>query len=277
MAEKHTSMRTGKIMSNKKTGKIIAVHSYKGGTGKTLISVNLAATFAKQGKNVCLIDLDFRAPSLFAILKAEDANKWFNDYLNDGCDAPNALIDMSGKLPGSGKFSVGLANPSTEAMRDMSAKDRKWEMRALGRLLALRNSLLESGGFDYIIFDTSPGLQYSSINAIVASDLVIVATTGDRSDVDGTRRMLREMYDLFEKKTGLVVNKVLDAGSKTKQEEMDIKAKTVYQVPLLGLVPCFCDILRAEGDLIFVRDKPDHPFTKIMGEIAKKIDNSQVK
>lgn len=264
-------------MSNKKTGKIIAVHSYKGGTGKTLLSVNLAATFAKQGKNVCLIDLDFRAPSLFSVLKAEDSNKWFNDYLNDGCDAPNALIDMSSKLPESGKFSVGLANPSTEAMRDMSAKDRKWEMRALGRLLALRNSLLESGGFDYIVFDTSPGLQYSSINAIVASDLVIVATTGDRSDVDGTRRMLREMYDLFEKKTGLVVNKVLDAGSKTKQEEMDIKAKTVYQVPLLGLVPCFCDILRAEGDLIFVRDKPDHPFTKIMGEIAKKIDNSQGK
>ena len=51
--------------------KIIAVHSYKGGTGKTLLSVNLAATFAKLGKKVCVFDLDFRAPSLFAILKAE--------------------------------------------------------------------------------------------------------------------------------------------------------------------------------------------------------------
>src|SRR5512136_2434967 len=113
MAEKHTFMRTGKVMSNKKTGKIIAVHSYKGGTGKTLLSVNLAATLAKQGKNVCLIDLDFRAPSLFAILKAEDSNKWFNDYLNDGHEAHQTLIDLSSSLPGSGKFSVGLANPST--------------------------------------------------------------------------------------------------------------------------------------------------------------------
>ena len=53
--------------------KIIAVHSYKGGTGKTLLSVNLAATFAKLGKKVALFDLDFRAPSLFSILKAENA------------------------------------------------------------------------------------------------------------------------------------------------------------------------------------------------------------
>ena len=260
-------------MSEKKMGKIIAVHSYKGGTGKTLLSVNLAATFTRQGKNVCLIDLDFRAPSLFATLKAEDSNMWFNDYLNNNSEINKVLIDLSSSMPGSGKFFVGLANPSTEAIRDMSAKDRKWEMRALGKLLALRGLLLESGEFDYIVFDTSPGMQYSSINAIVAADLAVVATTGDRSDVDGTRRMLRELYNLFEKKTGLVINKVLDAGSKTKQEEMDNKAKAVYQVPLLGLVPCFCEILRAEGSLIFVRDKPDHPFTKILGEIAKKIDN----
>ncbi len=253
-------------------GKIIAVHSYKGGTGKTLISVNLAATFHKQGKNVCLIDLDFRAPSLFAILKTEESHLWLNDYLNNGCEINEALVDMSPKMPGNGKFFVGLANPSTEAIRDMSAKDRKWEMRALSKLLALRAGLVSNEKFDYIVFDTSPGLQYSSINAIVAADLVVVATTNDRSDVDGTKRMLNELYSLFEKKTGLVINKVLDAGSKTKQEEMDNKAKTVYQVPLLGLVPCFCEILRAEGSLIFVRDKPDHPFTRILADIAKRID-----
>jgi len=264
-------------MNEKKTGRIIAVHSYKGGTGKTLLSVNLAATFATQGKNICLIDLDFRAPSLFATLKAEDSAAWFNDYLNNDCEIDKALIDLSSTVPGGGRFFVGLANPSTEAIRDMSAKDRKWEMRALGKLLALRGLLLDSGKFDYIIFDTSPGLQYSSINAIVAADLAIVATTGDRSDVDGTRRMLHELYNLFEKKTGLVINKVLDAGSRAKQEEMDNKAKTIYQVPLLGLVPCFCEILRAEGGLIFVRDKPNHPFTKLLGEIAKKIDTNQTK
>jgi MinD-like ATPase involved in chromosome partitioning or flagellar assembly len=260
----------------KQVSKIIAVHSYKGGTGKTLLSVNLAATFAKQGKKVCLFDLDFRAPSLFAILKAENAQTFFNDYLNNTCEINKVLIDLSSRIPGNGKFYAALANPSTEAIRDMSAKDRKWEMRALGRLLSLRNSLLIEQKFDYLIFDTSPGLQYSSINAIVTADFVVVATTGDRSDVDGTRRMLRELYNLFEKKTGLVINKVLDSASKSKRDEMSSRVKDVYQVPLLGVVPCFCEILRAEGNLIFAQDKPDHPFTKILDEMARKIETNEV-
>jgi MinD-like ATPase involved in chromosome partitioning or flagellar assembly len=256
--------------------KIIAVHSYKGGTGKTSMSVNLAATFAKNGKKVCLFDLDFRAPSLFAILKAQNVETWFNDYLNNTCEIGASLIDMSSKISGNGKFFACLANPSTEAIRDISSKDRKWEMRALGRLLALRESLLRDQKFDYLIFDTSPGLQYSSINAIVAADFVVVATTGDRSDVDGTKRMLAELYNLFEKKTGLVLNKVLDPSATSRKTEMAAKIKTDYQVPLLGIVPCFCEVLRAEGNLIFVQDKPDHPFTKIVGEMAKKIDTNDV-
>jgi MinD-like ATPase involved in chromosome partitioning or flagellar assembly len=256
-------------------GKIIAVHSYKGGTGKTLLSVNLATMFARQGKKVVLFDLDFRAPSLFAILNVPNAEYWLNDYLNGTCEINKVLFDMSNKAPGDGKLFVGFANPATEAIRDMSAKDRKWEMRALGRLLSMRNSLLNEKGFDYILFDTSPGLQYSSINAIVAADFVVVATTGDRSDVDGTRRMLRELYNLFEKKTGLVINKVLDASSLSKRQEMSKKIREVYQVPMLGLVPCFCDILRAEGGLIFCRDKPDHPFTKILGEMTQKIERNE--
>jgi MinD-like ATPase involved in chromosome partitioning or flagellar assembly len=257
-------------------GKIIAVHSYKGGTGKTLLSVNLAAALAKRGKRVCLLDLDFRAPSLFAIFKVETADCWLNNYLNGTCDINKVLVDLSGRIQSNDKFYVGLADPATEAIRDMSAKDRKWEMRALGRLLSLRNTLLNDKEFDYIIFDTSPGLQYSSINAIVAADFVVVATTADRSDVDGTQRMLRELYNLFEKKTGLVLNKVLDSASKSKKDEMHTKIKSIYQVPLLGLVPCFCEILRAEGNLIFVQDKPDHPFTKILDEMARKIEANDV-
>ncbi len=149
-------------------------------------------------------------------------------------------------------------------------------MRALGRLLSLRNSLLKEQDFDYIIFDTSPGLQYSSINAIVAADLVVVATTGDRSDVDGTSRMLRELYNLFEKKTGIVINKVLDAKLNSKKEELNVRAKDIYQVPLLGLVPCFCEVLKAQGNLLFVQDRPKHPFTKIIYEIATRIEKNEI-
>jgi septum site-determining protein MinD len=187
------------------------------------------------------------------------------------------LVDLSDRIQNSGKLYVGFANPSTEAIRDMSAKDRKWEMRALGRLLAFRNSLIADKGLDYLILDTSPGLQYSSINAIVSADLVIVATTFDRSDVDGTKRMLRELYDLFEKKTEVVLNKVLhDFSSKSGKEQVYAAMKDVYQVPLIGIVPCFCDVLKGEGNVIFAQEKPDHPFAKILEEIADKIENNRL-
>jgi MinD-like ATPase involved in chromosome partitioning or flagellar assembly len=255
-------------------GKIIAVHSYKGGTGKTLVSLNLAATLAKRGKKVCLFDLDFRAPSLSTLLKVEKAGFWMNDYLNGTCEIDRVLLDLSDRIGNSGKLFVALANPTTEAIRDMTAKDRKWEMRALGRILALRNSLLGDKGFDYLIFDTSPGLQYSSINAVVSADLVVVATTFDRSDVDGTRRMLRELYDLFEKKTEIVLNKILyDVSAASGMDQMQAKVKDLYQVPLLGIIPCFCDVLRGEGNVVFAQDKPEHPFTKILNGIASRIDS----
>jgi septum site-determining protein MinD len=261
---------------NIKLKNIIAVHSYKGGTGKTSLSVNLAASLAKRGRKVAILDLDFRAPSLFSVLKMENSIVWLNDYLNGASTINKILQETNKKTANNGKLFAGLANPSTEAIRDMSAKDRKWEMRALGRLLSLRNSLLKDQNFDYIIFDTSPGLQYSSINAIVAADLVVVATTSDRSDVNGTSRMLRELYNLFEKKTGVVINKVLDANLNSKKEELNKRAKDIYQVPLLGLVPCFCELLKAQGNLIFVQDRPNHPFTKIMDEIATRIEKDEI-
>ena len=54
--------------------KIIAVHSYKGGTGKTLMSTNLAAIFAMEKRKVSLFDMDFRAPSLHAIFGVTKRN-----------------------------------------------------------------------------------------------------------------------------------------------------------------------------------------------------------
>jgi septum site-determining protein MinD len=256
-------------------GKIIAVHSYKGGTGKTLISINLAATLVKHGKKVCLMDLDFRAPSLATFFSLEKVECWLNDYLNGTCKIDKVLMDISHRINGGGRLFVGLANPSTEAIREMSAKDRKWEMRALGRLLALRNSLINDKDFDYLIFDTSPGLQYSSINAIVSADLVIVAATFDRSDVEGTKRMLHELYDLFEKKTGIVVNRVLyDVSTKSGKSNVEKKIKDMCQTPVLGIVPCFCDVARAEGAFIFVQEKPEHLFSKIVDEMANRIEKN---
>ena len=255
-------------------GKIIAVHSYKGGTGKTSLSANLAATYVRRGKKVCLMDLDFRAPSLHAVFKKQDVDYWLNDYLNGVCEIDKVLVDESKDHGNGGKLMVALANPSTEAIRDMTAKDRKWEMKALGRLLSLRSALVNDGNFDYIIFDTSPGLQYSSINAIVAADLVLVVTSLDASDINGSQRMTSELYDLFEKKTGILINKVIAdyMSSKEEQKKFDKYIKSIHTLPILATIPCFCEVLRAAGDFIFSEEKPDHPFTKTIEKLATKVE-----
>ena len=255
-----------------KTGKIVAVHSYKGGTGKTLIATNLAATLAKQGKRVCLFDLDVRAPSLLATLQIDGVQRWINDYLNGTCAIDKALIDISHRINSDDKLFVCLANPTTEAIRRVSVLGRKLEKRALRKLMALKDAPIDEKGFDYLIFDTGPGVQYSSMNAIVAADFILLVTTQDKSDADGTGRMVRDLYQLFEKKTGLVFNKVLDSNSQSQKNKISEKVASIYKMPLIWIIPCFCDVLRAEGKLIFAQDKPDHLITRILKKMAREIE-----
>lgn len=250
---------------------IVTFHSYKGGTGKTLISVNLATIFAKMGKRVCLLDLDFRAPSLHSIFK--NGNKyWVNDYLSKACNIENVLIDCSTKDMARGKLLVGLASPSTEAIREMESKDRTWEMEALGRLFSLKTTFLNDLHFDYVFFDASPGLNYSSINAIVSADVVLVVMSTDKSDVEGTRRMLYELYELFDKKTGIIINKVPSEYLSSKNHNGSLKMIETHQLPMVGIVPCSCEVLGAAGRYLFACEKPDHPFTEKLREISANLE-----
>jgi septum site-determining protein MinD len=252
-------------------GKAIALHSYKGGTGKTILSLNLAALYASMGRDVCLLDLDLRAPSLHAAFKTYTPNHWINDYLNGSCEIEEILIEPI-KRTGWGRLLVGLANPSTHAMREAVTRDRRGEMKALRRLLTLRSRLFKEIDIDYLVFDTSPGLQYSSINAIVCADVVLLITTTDPSDIEGTKRMISELYDLFEKKTWVIMNKIPFKTYLSDDCEGLLKSLTdTYSIPVLEAIPCLCDVLQAAGSQILVVEKPDHIFSKALERIAKAV------
>jgi cellulose biosynthesis protein BcsQ len=147
-----------------------------------------------------------------------------NDYLNRACEIGEVLKYCGSDCVAMEKLFVGLANPSSMAIREMASKDRKWEMEALGRLLSLKNSILERLHFDYVILDTSPGLQYSLINAIVSADAGLVVTTLDKSDMEGTQRMIQDLYRLFERKTLVILNKVPSDFLLLKKQEKKLEA-----------------------------------------------------
>ena len=255
-------------------GKFITIHSYKGGTGKSYLSVNLACLYALQGKKVCLLDLDFRAPTQQVVFDPKGVKCFVNNILDSSANVRDCLVDCSSKIDNKGKLFVGFADFSTEAIREMISKGKKWELEALQKIYKMRKELLEEMNFDIVIGDTSPGIQYLSINAVVASDVAVVVSTLDEADIMGTTKMLKELYETFEKDTAIVINKAIGGQDLRDLEKNkiveDLQGK--YKEAVIGILPCFCEVGRMKRGDIFVVNNPKHPFTEMLRVIAAKLD-----
>jgi MinD-like ATPase involved in chromosome partitioning or flagellar assembly len=221
---------------------VMSIHSYRGGTGKTLMGTNLAASYARDEK-VCLLDYDLRAPSLHNMFTTEQPDWWLNDFLNGDCEIDECLVEAAPNMH------VGLANPDAEAIREMMGKGRSWETQALTRTISL-NQTLSDMGFGKLIFDTAPGLAYSSINAVVSSDLTILVMRMDALDILGTKEMVKGVYELLEKPTYVVVNMVLPEQI---EAQSAVLKKTFGDQPM-AFLPCLCEIraLLAKGNNILI-------------------------
>jgi septum site-determining protein MinD len=259
--------------------KAISIHSSRGGTGKTVIATNLAVILANRGFNVALLDLDFRAPSLATVFSEAietPVKCWLNDFLNGKCTPEETLIDVSGKYLLKGRLLVGMANPAMEAVRNIMEKSRAWEVTAVKKLFSLLSTIFNNMRLDFCISDTSPGMQYSSINAIVSSDISLVITTLDSLDLKGTEDMLVELYDGLDKKTVVLVNKF---SPQTRIKSSGIngslanKLERILKHPVIGVIPCYCDVLQTERTTLLAVEKPNHPFILNLEEVAEKLEN----
>ena len=254
--------------------RMISIHSSRGGTGKSLIASNLAAILASRGLNVALLDFDFRAPSLSTIFQAEKgSHRYMNDYIDGKAKLGEVMVDLSESLGCSGMLRVGFADVELDAMREIARKDRKWQARALKKVLRLKEELSDLMDANLILIDTSPGIQYSSVNAVVGSDLSMIVATMDILDLEGSQRMYRDLYQPFEKKALIVINKAMphDLFGESKNALIE-EVRTRFSQPPLAIIPCFCDILLAQRASLFIRDKPEHPFTWALNEIALRIE-----
>ena len=174
------------IMSNK-VGVALTFHSYKGGTGKTSLSVNIAAQMAINGKHVVIADFDLRAPSLFSVFPRTPRG-YVNDFLNGECDFNDVLVevgdDLTSKSP-EGRLRVALANPDSTAIQHIQYQGRKWQYQALQRILRMKKDLLMEKDVDVLIFDTSPGINFMALNVLSVSDAIILVSRTDENDIEG--------------------------------------------------------------------------------------------
>lgn len=146
----------------------IAVINQKGGTGKTTTAVNLAAGIAKSGCKVLLIDLDPQAHATYGL--GVDL-----DNLNGTPTIANVLnedrIKLSDILLDTLEDNLKLA-PSDIPLAKAAALLHARNFRET----ALQRALQSVKGFEYIIIDCQPSLDVLSINALVASDRVLIPT-----------------------------------------------------------------------------------------------------
>ncbi|MHA2363169.1 MAG: MinD/ParA family ATP-binding protein [Candidatus Hodarchaeales archaeon] len=260
------------------------VHSFKGGTGKTSLSINISALLAKSGKKVALFDFDFSGPSLGTRFNLDNPPKKFlNDFIEENASLEEIMVDLSPHLKTKGSFYVGFANPSTMAIQGIIAKGRRWQMKAMERILGMKRELNQNYDIDFISFDTSPGLHYSSLNAIVASDLVFLIVKLDVADFEGTLQMLKGIHSALEKKTWLVINQVPvynDLEILMKGEHMSM-IETKFQdvvdenFGILGSIPCLCDVGLGKGEIIFALEEPDSPFVHSLEKMTTVLASTE--
>jgi len=262
-------------------GKVIAFHSYKGGTGKSFLSLNVAVNLALQGEKVALLDYDFRAPTLFHRFQPVNVESCsLNEYLDCRIPFEKVLFDYSHFLASKGTLMLGFASPKTRDMQEMQIKSRQWQQRALTLLMQAISKLKPQ--FDWIILDSSPGVTYDSLNAMSTSEAVVLVSTLDHADLQGSGEMCLEIWPSLMKfgaKPSLVLNKVprVGLGSQDKLYDTTDLEKEFFEengVEIILKIPIFCDHSLLTKS-IFIREFSDHPLTKYVQDLGQILMNGR--
>lgn len=151
----------------------ISVTNQKGGEGKTTTSINLADGLARRGKKTILIDIDpqSNSTSIYTSKSVEDKNM-FHVFQNK-----NNLIDIILETKTANLF-IAPANQRLAEMEAVSANN-------VDAPFILRDSMDGLKDFDFCIIDCPPSLSIFTINALVASNYVLIPLQAEKFSVDG--------------------------------------------------------------------------------------------
>lgn len=251
---------------------IISVHSFRGGTGKSNLIANLAATLACRGQRVGIVDTDIQSPGIHVLfgLDKENMDRALNDYLWNRCTISDAAYDVSkalkaeqGQIPIAGSLYL---IPSSIKAGEIARILR--EGYDVGRLNDGFQELARSLALDYLMIDTHPGLNEETLLSIAISDVLVVILRPDRQDFQGTAVTVDVARKLDVPKTLLVVNKALPAFDFAVLRE---QVETTYNAPVAGIVPLSEEMVQLASSGIFCLRYPNHPFTQTVEGIVEQI------
>ena len=149
---------------------ILAVQSFKGGTGKSTITANLAVTLVQLGKRVAVIDLDLEGPGLHVIFGVgeDQVHATINDVLQNSRPVRQAVTDLTEKLHlQNGCLLFCPAGYRLEEILRMV--DASFDIQRFRNVL---DDLAAEFGLDYLLIDSHPGIEKDTILSMALCDVV---------------------------------------------------------------------------------------------------------
>ena len=247
---------------------IVSVHSFRGGTGKSNLTANLAATMAMQGQKVGVVDTDIQSPGIHVIfgLDEDKMNYSLNDYLWGKCQIKDTAYDVSHVLQSEAKTNSLYLIPSSIKAGQIARILR--EGYDVARLNDGLNELIRALDLDYLLIDTHPGLNEETLLSIAISDILVVILRPDRQDFQGTAVTLEVARKLDMTNLMLVVNKALsDCDLDALQHNMEM----TYKTPVAGIIPLSEEIAGLGSRDIFCLHHPNHPLSLTVAKITAQI------
>lgn len=254
-------------------GKIISIHSFRGGTGKSNLTANVATQLALRGNRVAMVDTDIQSPGIHVLFGYDETKitKALNDFLWGKAPIEETAYAIHEQA----------ADPARGFLKDLKiwlipSSIRTGEIARVlreGYDVGLLNdgfhTLLEELALDYLFIDTHPGLNEETLLSIAISNALIIILRPDSQDFQGTAVTVDVARKLEVPHMRLVVNKALtryDFGELSKSVEDS------YKVPVAAVLPLSEDVALNASNNIFSALYPDHPWSQAVMAVANDLE-----
>lgn len=163
--------------------RIISIANQKGGVGKTTTAINLGSALAEEGYNVLLVDLDPQGNASTGLgLEPDDRDFTTYDLLLEGAELKKVVktTNVEGLL---------LA-PATTDLSSADIEMMAIEKRSFLLHDALRQPAIDNYELDFILIDCPPSLSLLTVNAMVASDSVLIPLQSEFFALEGLSQLM---------------------------------------------------------------------------------------
>lgn len=238
--------------------KIISIHSFRRGTGKSVLTANFAALLAAQGQRVVVIDTNLESPSLHILfgLKETEFSHTLNQFLWGQCAIRHTLHDVTAQVSPSLPGQILLIPASTEFEETKRLLRQGYDTSILNYGCY---ELAEKLDIDILLIDTHAGLNAETLASIAIAHTLAIILRLDRQDYQGTSVLmdLTRQIDIPPRRI-LIANEVPSSFDFIR---VKTELEKTYQCEVAALLPHAKELMALISPHIFTLLYPDHPLT----------------